>query len=214
MSHAGTAMTEAELVRHATYYRASPALQGKIRTSLRFVRPPGRFDGWARGFAMAATVAAVAVVSWKGALLTAGSTGDDALAGEVTTAHVRSLIAEGHLHDVLSTDRHTVKPWFSGKLDFAPPVEDFADAGLPLTGGRLDYLAGRPVAALTYAHQKHVVNLFVWPAQMPRDMSPVALSRQGYSMEHWTEGGMSYWLVADVEPRQLASLANVIRKVP
>jgi len=214
MNNPDTAMTDAELIRHATYYSASPALQGRIRTSLRFVRRPTRFDGWARGFAMAATVAAVAVVSWKGALLTASPAADDELAGQVTTAHIRSLIAEGHLHDVLSTDRHTVKPWFSGKLDFAPPVEDFADAGLPLTGGRLDYLAGRPVAALTYAHQKHVVNLFVWPAQTSRDVSPVALSRQGYSMEHWTAGGMNYWLVADVEPRQLVSLANVIRKVP
>jgi len=214
MNHRDATMTDTELVRYATYYRAPAALDARVRTSVRFVRRPARFDGVTRGFALAASLAFVSIVSWNGARIHAIPSAEDELAREVTTAHVRSLIVDGHLNDVISTDRHTVKPWFSGRLDFSPPVEDFTAAGLRLTGGRLDYLDGRSVAVLTYAHEKHVLNLFVWPARTGGDVLPTMLTRHGYAMEHWTDGGMNYWLVADVDPRQLASLATVIRKEP
>ena len=203
-----------ELIRHATYYRAPPALQWRIRSALRSAYRPERLAAWTRGFALAATLAAVSIVSWNGALLSASAPEGDVVAQEVVTAHIRSLLGEGHLNDVLSTDQHTVKPWFSGKLDFAPPVRDYASVGLRLTGGRLDYLDGRQVAALTYAHERHVVNLFIWPAPSGQDAPPVALARQGYSMRRWTKGGMNYWAVSDIDPARLASLTDRIGQSP
>jgi anti-sigma factor RsiW len=205
---------DTELGRYATYYRAPLALQSRIRSSLHAAHRPERHATWTRGFALAATIAAVSVVSWNGALLTAGPSENEMVAQEVATAHIRSLLGDGHLNDVVSTDQHTVKPWFSGKLDFAPPVQDYASAGLRLTGGRLDYLEGRQVAALTYAHERHVVNLFIWPAQSGQDAPPMAVSRQGYSMRHWMKGGMNYWAVSDIDPQQLASLTDLLRKSP
>jgi anti-sigma factor RsiW len=113
--------------------------------------------------------------------------GDD-LSNAKSRAHVRSLMADGHLNDVVSTDQHTVKPWFQGKLDFAPVVNDLAPSGYPLTGGRLDYIDGRPVAALTYRSRLHVMNLFEWPAANPGDTKPELVTRHGYALVRWKAG--------------------------
>ena len=97
-----------------------------------------------------------------------------------------------HLTDVASTDQHTVKPWFDGKLDFAPPVKDLRESGFPLVGGRLDYVAGRPAAALVYARQKHFINLFVWPMKQPGiDTTPRAAEQNGYHLIQWSHEGMA-----------------------
>jgi len=113
---------------------------------------------------------------------------------------------------VISTDQHTVKPWFQGKLAYAPPVEDFVPDGFPLVGGRLDYIAGQPVAALVYHRRGHVINLFVSPAGAaappPAATSPVATQR-GFHVVHWQGGGMTFWAVSDVAADELEAFARL-----
>ena len=127
------------------------------------------------------------------------------LTEQVIAGHVRAL-QPGHLEDVASEDRHTVKLWFHGKLEFAPPVKDLATANFPLIGGRLDYLDGRPVAALIYQRDKHVINLFVWPGS--GDQPPRAAEHQGYNIVHWSQDAMNFWAVSDLELAQLNEFAS------
>jgi len=129
---------------------------------------------------------------------------------ELIDAHIRSL-QPGHLMDVTSTDQHTVKPWFDGKLDFIPPVHDFMDEGFPLLGGRLDVLGERNVAAVVYGRRKHLINVFVWPTKEP-DTTTVhgPGSREGYQWVHWRHQGMEYCAVSDVNGQDLHELAQLI----
>ena len=125
-------------------------------------------------------------------------------------AHVRSMLP-GHLLDVASSDRHTVKPWFAGKTDIAPQVFDLSDRGFPLLGGRLDYVDGRSVAALAYARRLHTINLFVW---RHTDGEPVAgsFTARGYSLIHWTSNGLSYWAVSDAALSELEAFRDAYTK--
>jgi anti-sigma factor RsiW len=116
-----------------------------------------------------------------------------------------------HLWDVKSTDQHTVKPWFDGKLDFAPDVRNFKDQSFALEGGRLDYLENRPVAALVYRHEKHYVNLFVWPAAGQADQGETITSHRGYSLIHWVNSGMNYWAISDMGEDSLRRFAGLVR---
>lgn len=132
---------------------------------------------------------------------------EQSLTDQIVADHIRAL-QPGHLEDVASSDQHTVKPWFDGRIDFAPPVRDFAAQGFPLKGGRLDYVAGRPVAALVYQRDKHVINLFVWPGSGAATSVPAAAERNGYNVVHWTQDGMTFWAVSDVELNQLRDFAQ------
>ncbi|HMA48539.1 MAG TPA: anti-sigma factor [Magnetospirillaceae bacterium] len=128
----------------------------------------------------------------------------------VVDAHVRAL-QPGHLQDVVSTDRHTVKPWFEGKLDFAPPVKDLAAQQFPLTGGRLDVLDGRAVAAMVYQRGTHPINLLAWPAGKDGDHDPVTQDAKGFTTIHWVQNGMILWAVSDLERSQLEEFVRLWR---
>jgi anti-sigma factor RsiW len=170
--------------------------------------------GWWQGLAWfgtgAATAWGLALVLLAGPMSPAAPS-SEALAEAVTGNHVRSLMA-AHLADVASTDQHTVKPWFAGKLDFSPPVIDLADAGFALTGGRLDYVDGRTVAALVYRAGPHVINLFVWPSAEGKAMAPAFSTRQGYQLAHWAQGGMQAWAVSDLNAAELRHFAALLQE--
>lgn len=130
----------------------------------------------------------------------------DRLVQQVVTAHVRSLMLNSHTIDVVSSDEHTVKPWFIGKLDFTPMVMDFADAGFPLLGGRVDYLQDRTVAALVYRHRRHLINVFCWPARA--SATTRAESVRGYNLAAFVAGGLQYWLISDLNRADLDTFSR------
>jgi anti-sigma factor RsiW len=133
-----------------------------------------------------------------------------ALADEAIAEHIRSLMP-GHLSDIESTDQHNVKPWFDGRLDFSPPVENFVAQGFPLLGGRLDYLGHRPAAALVYGRRKHIINVFIVPAPGESDRAETRAASQGYNALLWTRGGMSFWAVSDLNPAELGEFTRLLR---
>lgn len=159
----------------------------------------------AAGWMVAAALAIVGLIAALAPHRGPGS--EDRLVADLTANHVRSLMAS-HLMDVASTDRHTVKPWFEGKVEFAPPVKDLKEAGFPLLGGRLDFVEGHPAAALVYGRQKHVINLFVWPSNAGASVPPQTQEKDGYHLLRWTSGGMTLWAVSDVNARELEEFAR------
>lgn len=200
---------------HAFRFDAPAALKEKIR---RAIPAPSRTGGYlSRRDAWVPRALRIAVPLAVGAMLAVilipraiFPTATQKLASEVVASHVRSLMGS-HLMDVASTDQHTVKPWFNGKLDFSPPVNDFAKDGFPLVGGRLDYIGNQPVAALVYQHGKHVINVFMWPSTADTTSSERIETEHGYNVEQVTVAGMNCWVVSDLNPQELGKLADLIR---
>lgn len=145
-----------------------------------------------------------------GSFLIRSEPSTESTTNQLIDAHVRSMLP-GHLLDVTSSDRHTVKPWFAGKTDIAPQVFDLADRGFPLLGGRLDYVDGRSVAALAYARRLHTINLFVWRHAAGETVEG-SLTARGYSLIHWTSNGLSYWAVSDAALSELEAFRDAYTK--
>jgi anti-sigma factor (TIGR02949 family) len=195
--------------RSAPVYRAPPALRAQIRATLRRegdgARVMARGPGW---LAFAASILIAVAVGSGGTWLISGEARQDATAQEVIDSHLRSLLA-GHLTDVASTDKHTVKPWFAGRTELSPPGVDLAAQGFPLVGGRLDLIDGKPVPALVYRAGKHVINVFVLPA--PRGDRSETVTRGGYTLRHWVSGDLGYWAVSDAAPDEFARFERAFR---
>jgi len=202
------------------YFQPSADFANRIASSVRLQakKEARQESGWFDWFPLPSlrwvSVAAILVI-----MITAGSllilnktrsSHEQLMASAVLTGHIRSLQA-GHLVDVPSSDRHTVKPWFQGKLDFAPPVPDLSELGWVLIGGRLDYLDGRPVAAVVYQRRMHNINVFVWPHQGTADDKIQQEDAQGYQILHWNGADMTYWVVSDLNKDELMDFARALR---
>jgi anti-sigma factor RsiW len=188
-------------------YQAPETLRARVRESVNRApdetAPPGSRPWVWQWLALGAIGFAIVALMLQPVGLSEG----DRLADEAVSNHIRSLMP-GHLTDVVSTDQHTVKPWFNGKIDFAPDVKDFAAEGFPLSGGRLDYLNGQTVAALVYHRNQHTINVFVWPAKI---MKPETTEdRRGYSIVNRNISGLQYLIVSDLNAKELTEFCNLL----
>ena len=223
--HAAHRSLRAALRDKALYFRSPEGFESRVRAALgsraAIERRAGWLDAvgalarmrwaWLPAAAAAALLAVTVITIGRFGDRPPGPLADDLLGREVVASHVRSLMAS-HLTDVPSSDQHTVKPWFNGRLDFSPPVKDLVAEGFALVGGRLDYLAGRPVAALVYQRRLHVINLMVWPAPGQPNRDLTAAPQQGYHVLHWTQGGMSYWAVSDLNENEMKEFVTLLQR--
>jgi len=195
------------IARDATYHKAPEALRVRVQSAVaregraRVVHVGRRTLAWGLAFAT------VAAVSWSLGAMRGRDAAQDIVTHDVLSAHLRSVMTTGRLVDVPSTDRHEVKPWFAGRVDFAPAVPDLAARGFILVGGRLDVVDGRTVAAVTYRYRLHVVNVFERPAK-DGEQPPQSMSRQGYNIVHWSRDGIERWAVSDLAAGELAAIAE------
>jgi len=196
-----------QLIRRVPY-RSAP---DRLRVAVANTRRPARFSpqllAWAAMITVAVSLGSGAVIRTIRARQTTAAT--ETMAQDVVAGHVRALMG-AHLFDVRSTDQHTVKPWFLGKLDFSPPVNDLAPLGFPLVGGRLDYLAGRPVAALVYQRRQHTINVFVWPASDSGEAPTDTRTLRGFQVRHWTHDHMAFWAVSDLNDIELDQFVHAL----
>jgi anti-sigma factor RsiW len=214
-------------------YRNLQALRSAIRSKLPYYPAPARlrerFDlmlekaaksekprarqvrSWPwLGVGVGASLAFALMIVWSLGTTLWRTPVENVLVGEVLSSHVRSLMAN-HLTDVVSSDLHTVKPWFKGRLEFSPAVKDLTAEGFPLVGGRLDYVDNRPVAALVFRRREHFINLFTWLSDHKRDERVQSLGKQGYHLFYWTQSGMTYWVVSDLDEKELQDFIRLYR---
>jgi anti-sigma factor RsiW len=186
-------------------YKAPLELRRRIEASLPRAQPAPNRRAVLRGFAMGSAVSAIAATGLVAIVLRHDD--QSRITSEIVSAHLRSLQA-GHLTDVLSTDQHTVKPWFNGRLDVAPPVIDLTALGFTLVGGRLDYVDARPVGAIVYRRRLHTINLFVAQTASTETRAARTETFQGFNIRSWSEGGLNYWAVSDLAADELAEFGE------
>ncbi|MBR0872252.1 anti-sigma factor [Bradyrhizobium tropiciagri] len=215
-AHCAALTTEYREIRQAMaetdlQYKASPALRRRIEEALPQAQPrplpqavPSR-RAVLRGFAMGSAVSAIAATGLVAIVLR--NDDEQRVEAEVVSAHLRSLQA-GHLTDVISTDQHTVKPWFNGKLDVSPPVIDLTAQGFTLIGGRLDYVDARAIGAVVYKRRQHVINLFVAQTADTERRAAKTNTLQGFNIRRWSDRGLNYWAVSDLGADELAEFGE------
>ncbi|MCU1259834.1 MAG: prtR [Bryobacterales bacterium] len=188
------------------YFSAPDSLRQRVLSTVRNPGKKPRVWPW-KEMAMAASLFLVVSLGANFVFMSRDRSENRFIAQEILSEHLRSMMG-GHLVDVVSSDRHTVKPWFSGKLDFSPTVKDLGPQGFPLSGGRVDYMDGRSVAALVFLHNRHVITLFTWPSS--RSASD-ASTHNGYNTVEWTKDGMIYWAVSDLNRSDLQTFSNLYK---
>jgi anti-sigma factor RsiW len=193
---------------HATYHRADAALQGRIRTALGRAEPRGVIPWFKTVWAGAAGGVAATALAASLAFLLILPPASDALVTDLTNAHLRS-IASGHLIDVASTDRHTVKPWLSQHADVSPPVGDFSREGFKLEGGRVDFVDGARAAVTVYRHGQHVINVFAW-ANYDENL-PAFATRNGYHIVFWRQGNLVFCAISDIALDDMLELSRLLK---
>ena len=206
-AYAEQSALQSALRSQATYHSAPAGLAQRIRARIGPKKERKVRFHWQQWLPMGAAVAATALLSWTAAIQYVSVSEDEATGERVIAGHARSIVT-GHLADVASSDQHSVKPWLSSRLDYSLPVTDLTSAGFPLVGGRLDYLDQRSVAVLVYRHREHMINLFVWPLQEGARAQPVhRLAKRGYNVLHWSDGGMAFWAVSDLNAAEMRDFA-------
>lgn len=203
----------------ATYFEATPQFARRLEASLsRELPSKNAKNSWnfdwlqtwlGNGIGKGAAMTSLATLVLSTSLFLATPSAQQKLTEELTASHVRSLQAD-HLSDVISTDQHTIKPWFNGKLDFVPPTVDLAKTGFPIEGGRIDYINGKTVAVIVYRHSKHPINLYVWPSNSS-DSAVQTSMHNGYNLAYWVENGMNYWAISDLETEKLIDFTKAIQ---
>jgi anti-sigma factor RsiW len=214
-AHAKLQALRSAIKEGAPYFQAPSGLQNRICSSVykartaeptTLVRPP-------RWLAIAASLLGVLIAGWGLVYIVTGRAARvDSDERFVLASYVRSEMLPAHRLDVESSNQHTVKPWFVGKIDFAPLVPDLTEQGFPLIGGRLDYLDNKKVAVLVYQRRQHIIDLFVWPSAAGAEATARAQALQGYHLLHWSQAGMTYWAVSDLNPTELQEFVHQVQE--
>jgi anti-sigma factor (TIGR02949 family) len=211
--YAALAATSRQLKEGLVHYPAPDVLKARILSAL--ARPDASraspASSWARWTQLAAAAIVIAIASSAATVATLHrGIASQPIADEVLASHVRSLMP-GHLTDVASSDQHNVKPWFNGRVDLSPPVPRLDSAGFPLLGGRLDYVASRPVAAVVYSRRQHIINVYSWPSAGD-DRKESAVSARGYHLVSWRNGQVESWVVSDLNAAELSDFVALFRR--
>jgi anti-sigma factor RsiW len=186
---------------------APPGLRARIEASIGGARQQRTQPSWR---ALAASIALTAMVASSSTWLFVGSQQPTMVADALVSDHIRSLIAPQPV-DVVSSDRHTVKPWFNGRIPNSPRVVDLAKENFPLIGGRIDVVGQAPVSTLVYRHAKHVISLTAMPTDSRFELEKTPRAVNGYNVVHWVDNGVSYWAISDLEAKELEEFAQLFR---